>query len=463
LGVTKQPPIQGDEDETAERAPGEGLALLVSTRAGVSVVRLGEARAVVLGRGTECDVVIDDESVSRRHAVLRLGSTATLEDLGSRNGTVLRDHRLTKGEQVALPPGSAFALGDVTVVLQPTFGARAEPVPAASGPIVRSPAMQALYAMLDVVAPSSLGVLLLGETGVGKEVFARELHRRSTRAGGPFLPLNCAALPESILEAELFGHERGAFTGATQARAGLFEAATGGTVFLDEIGDLPLAWQVKLLRVLESGEVMRLGSTRQLKVDVRFACATNRDLHKAVATGAFRDDLFFRINGVTVTIPPLRERVEDIVPLGEHFLGRAAAARGVRPSPHLSSEAARALSEHTWPGNVRELRNVIERAFVLASGGDVRPEHLLLDPRIPDERAGAGLTGRHLKVPPEPEPRSERLRDEIDSLYRERVVDALRQTHGNQSQAAKLLGVSRRTLIAKIEAYGFDRPRKGKT
>jgi DNA-binding NtrC family response regulator len=459
-GVWK-PTVADDEgDETAEKSPDDGLALLVSKRAGVSVMRLGESRAVVIGRAAECDVVVEDESVSRRHAVLRLGAPPTIEDLGSRNGTLVRDRRVQKGEPIALQPGSVFEVGNVTLVLQRTFAMPAEA--RAAGPIVRSPVMERLYAMLDVVAPSALSVLLLGETGVGKEVFARELHGRSTRARGPFVPLNCAALPESILEAELFGHERGAFTGAVQARAGLFEAASGGTVFLDEIGELPLPWQVKLLRVLESGEVMRLGSTRPRTVDVRFVCATNRDLPVLVANGAFRDDLFFRINGVTITIPPLRERSEDVVALAEHFLGRLAASKG-RPVPVVSPDATRVLSEHRWPGNVRELRNVVERAFVLASGGDVHAEHLLLGAQRAGERGGVELTGTYPQVPAASEPRNEPIREEIESLYRERVEDALKQTAGNQSRAAKLLGVSRRTLMAKMDAYGLERPRKGKT
>ncbi len=478
-----------------------GLSLLVSCATGVSVVPLGDAESVVIGRAPECDVVIADSSVSRRHAILRLGPSMTLEDLGSRNGTTVLQRLVEKGEQVRLGTGAVFELGSATLVLQrardlplttpaaspPLVDARpthpphaAAPRPPDDGTIVHDPTMKRIYAMLDVIAPTNLSVLVLGETGVGKEVFAEALHRRSARASAPFLQINSAALPESLLEGELFGYEKGAFTGAVHAKAGLFESASGGTVFLDEIGEVPLAMQAKLLRVLESGEVMRLGSVKPKTVDARFVCATNRDLRKLIAQGKFRPDLFFRINGIAITLPPLRRRPTDVLPLARFFIQRAVK----QSTPTLTPAAARALEEHDWPGNVRELRNVIERAVVLCGGGELDLQHLMLEENEPaddaDEpptsgslvanaavelpstsRRAAGAQRQSASETLEISPPSQ-LRDEIESLYRERVVDALRRTNGNQSQAAKLLGVSRRTLITKMEAYGLERPRKGK-
>jgi transcriptional regulator with GAF, ATPase, and Fis domain len=326
--------------------------------------------------------------------------------------------------------------------------------------------MKRLYEMLDVVAPTGLSVLVLGETGVGKEVFAEALHRRSSRVGAPFLKLNCAALPESILEAELFGYEKGAFTGATQTKVGLFEAADGGTLFLDEVGEMAPSTQTKVLRALESGEVMRLGSSTTRKVDVRFLSAANRDLRTLVAEGRFRADLFYRLNGITMTLPPLRKRPEDVLPLAEVFLGRAARKLG-KPPPRLGGEARRALEAHPWPGNVRELRNVIERAVVLCRGEVLEPGHLLLHEGelvaqppppsttpIPAPREDEQVTMRLPLRPGAPE-----LKGKLEEFERAQILEALAKTTGNQTRAAKLLGIARRTLIKKMVRYGIERPR----
>jgi hypothetical protein len=317
-------------------------------------------------------VVLDDPSVSRRHALLTVSGRITVEDLGSTNGTAIQGRKLAPGEKGVLALGTVFEVGSATLVLQRTtaLGGRAHRTPTdMPGTVVRDPTMKRLYEMLDVVAPTGLSVLILGETGVGKEVFAEALHRLSSRVGAPFLKLNCAALPESILEAELFGYEKGAFTGATQTKVGLFEAADGGTLFLDEVGEMAPSTQTKVLRALESGEVMRLGSSATRKVDVRFISAANRDLRKLVASGGFRADLFFRLNGITMTLPPLRKRPEDVLPLAEVFLARSA-RKLAKPAPRLGEEARKALGSHPWPGNVRELRNVIERAGRPLSGRD---------------------------------------------------------------------------------------------
>ena len=240
------------------------------------------------------------------------------------------------------------------------------------GVIVESNRMRALYELARRAAAGNSNVLILGETGAGKEVLAETIHRTSARAGGPFMALNCAALSESVVESELFGHERGAFTGAAQAKPGLLEAAAGGTVFLDEIGEMPLTIQVKLLRVLETRRVLRVGATQPRAIDVRFLAATNRDLDEEVAEKRFREDLYFRLNVITLDIPPLRERPEEIAALARMFLDRLSDS-ATHPPPALREDALDLLRGYTWPGNIRELRNVIERAFVLCTGPELRP------------------------------------------------------------------------------------------
>jgi transcriptional regulator with PAS, ATPase and Fis domain len=277
-----------------------------------------------------------------------------------------------------------------------------------------------------------LSVLLTGETGVGKEVLAEFIHGRSPRAQGPFLCLNCAAFPENMVESELFGHERGAFTGAMQAKPGLLEAAGGGTVLLDEVGELTLPLQAKLLRVFEARKALRVGSVTPRPIDVRFISATNRNLDRDVTAGRFRKDLYFRLRGIAIEIPPLRERLGELPQLTDTFLGQVCEQTGRRPRPELSPEARKLLERYPWPGNIRELRNAIERAVLLCTGATIKPEHL------PPEVASSSNTDSDLI----------------------RIQNALAQCNGNQSRAAKLLGIARNTLIARLEAYGLARPRK---
>ncbi len=290
-------------------------------------------------------------------------------------------------------------------------------------------------------------MLILGETGVGKEVFAQQmLHRCSGRAHSAFIALNCAAIPEALLEAELFGYERGAFTGADRAKAGLFEGADDGTVFLDEIGDLPQSVQAKLLRVLEERTITRVGGLKGRKLRARFVAATHRDLEAEIAAGRFRSDLFFRLSGSTLTIPPLRERPEEIEPLALAFAADAAAREGRAATPRLSDETKALLRRHRWPGNVRELRNVMDRAIALSRGEVITPEHLPLGLREgsrPHARSGV-----------------ENLKTDIQQLERDRILATLEACHGNQSEAARVLGIARRTLITRLEQYGTARPRK---
>jgi DNA-binding NtrC family response regulator len=283
-------------------------------------------------------------------------------------------------------------------------------------------------------------VLLTGESGTGKELAARAIHEIGRRRRGPFVQFNCGALAESLLESELFGHAKGAFTGALRHRQGRFEAADGGDIFLDEIGDAPASIQVKLLRVLESKTFERVGESRPVRADVRVISATNRDLARLVAEGRFREDLFFRVNVIPITLPPLRDRLEDLAPLAEHFLCRLAHQAG-RPAPSIAPEAMRLLAAHPWPGNVRELKSALEYAFVVTDAGPVEPRHL--PPSLIAKAAPDTLREVCRAVLP-----AEAGRDEL--------VDALRRAGGNRSEAARLLGVSRGTILNRMRRFGVD-------
>jgi DNA-binding NtrC family response regulator len=312
--------------------------------------------------------------------------------------------------------------------------------------VVHSAEMQALHEEAGRAAASNLSILLLGETGVGKEVFAREIHRRSSRADGPFVPVNCAALSESLLESELFGHDKGAFTGAMQDQAGVFEAADGGTLFLDEIGEMGATIQAKLLRVLEDRAVTRVGSRKIRHIDVRFVTATNRDLEVEVKSGNFRKDLFFRINSAVLQIPPLRDRSSEVEPLARLFLTSAARELQLAEEPVLAAETLSALRDYSWPGNVRELRNAVDRCVAMCRGSAILPEHL------PSQIIGSTTAPAMTSM--------DRLQSEMNDLERKRIVNALDECGGNQTKAAALLGISRRTLVSRLDAYGLPRPRK---
>jgi len=539
---------------------------------------------VAIGRATDADIRIDHPSVSRNHALLEIGEGLKISDVGSVNGTRLREAHLPAFAAFDLALGEPFDVGTVMIVVQQRsspaqkrtiwahgyFEARLDEecaraqrsggtfavirvhcstpdtrrivedtlsaelramdvigyygpaehevlvidmppaeldqvaakltaalaaagvtsrlgvarypadarnpyelldrasadalgqqraAPSIAGPamVIANTAIQNLDRIVQRIAGGTISVLVTGETGVGKEVLAERLHRLSRRAEKPFLRLNCAALSESLLESELFGHEKGSFTGAVQAKAGLLETAEGGTVFLDEIGELPMSIQVKLLRVLEERQVLRVGALKTHTIDVRFLAATNRDLEAEIVRGTFRQDLYFRLNGITLVIPPLRERTSEIPDLAAGFLRHSAERNHIDGVPGITPAAMAMLRAYAWPGNIRELRNVMERALLLA-GGTIDVEHLPLEKMRPvtgPVPVAAPPVAAKAAVHPELEAPLETFTDE-----RVRILEALNRAGGNQTEAAKLIGWSRRKLIDRLIHHQIPRPRK---
>jgi two-component system, NtrC family, response regulator AtoC len=491
--------------------------LVVRTRDNASrAIGIEQGKVLGVGRGEDNAIRLDCPSVSRSH--LELHPTLDgleVEDLGSSNGTLLirsgvdgddKQEALRPSERVAMRVGDALRVGSALLSLQ----ARRRSIPtkkatqrAMGGPrILIDPVVKQVYELITRAAGTEISVLILGETGAGKEAMAETVHMRSGRSAGPFLLLNCAALSETLLESELFGHEKGAFTGAHSSKAGLLESTAGGTVFLDEVGELSLGTQAKLLRVLEERAVLRVGSTKPRRIDVRFVTATNRDLTREVRAGRFRGDLYYRISGVVVRIPPLRERPLELEPLAKHFLEEFSAQMG-QPAPELSREAVEALFGYDWPGNVRELKNVMERAVLLAGTSTVTREHVLPEPTLYGDAAGSGgllaandldestqviarprelggsgemsrrrsvrapESGRTSRSPesrrsrgPGAPPSSRRLDSGSEEDQRERLIRALEVCGGNQTRAAEVLGISRRTLINRLDRWKLPRPQK---
>jgi len=372
-------------------------------------------------------------------------------------------------EDVARRASTAKLRARTAVVAYPTHGRSAEALigqasallldtdpegDAETEPVLKSDTMRALYRLAERAAGghSAAGlitILVLGETGTGKEVLANWIHAHSPRAAGPFICINCGALTETLLESELFGHEKGAFTGAAGAKPGLLEAASGGTVFLDEIGETSAALQTRLLRAVESRQIMRVGGRAPRAIDVRFIAATNRDLEAAVVGGSFRQDLYFRLNGICLTIPPLRERRADIAPLARRFVAQTSRAAKRRP-PRLSAEAIALLEGYPWPGNIRELRNVMERALVLCDGRELSGEHLPVE-KLRLQRIGSPAKDDAPVAAPA------RAADSDDD-ERRRILEAMTEHGGNQTRVAAKLGMARGTLIARLERYGIKRP-----
>jgi two-component system response regulator AtoC len=446
--------------------------LTIGTGHAVATHLLPPEGILVVGRAPDASIRVDDASVSRQHLRLHLGTVVQVEDLGSANGTRLAGHRLGPNQLTPLPPGQVVEIGGSWMMVAnaplghsttrelppPVETAERSAAQGQSSPgdglVIQDQAMRNLHRLIERAALSDITVLLLGETGVGKEVFARRIHALSPRASRPFLGLNCAAVAPSLFESELFGHERGAFTGAAQMKLGLLEAAEGGTVLLDEVGEMPLTIQVKLLRVLEERQVLRLGGTRPRPIDVRVLSATNRNLEADVAAGSFRRDLYFRLNSITVQIPALRERPLEIEPMARRFASLAAQRLSV-PTPEIDADVWERLRQHRWPGNIRQLRNVMERAVVLSERGRITADALPVEmdlghgPQAPASESGA-----------EPRLQTAAAISTGSEDERRRILDALDKCAGNQTRAATLLGISRRTLLNRLAEYGLPRPRK---
>jgi DNA-binding NtrC family response regulator len=587
-------------DQSTDRVPWDDgarnktFSLLVVSEGKTVTHPLPLSGRVIIGRSEKAEVRIDHKSVSREHARLHLGPKFMIEDLGSSNGTRVRDTPLSPETAVEVFPDDVIDLGAVILVIQyrqltqrlrrfcpyaffelrveeeceraartggtfavahvevegglnahaiqlllatvlrdgdliapyapgeyqilfvdtpPDEAARVLVVasaqlaqrdvrvrstlrsypkdgrdpqrllarrlaPAPTGPqrswddvVLHDESMVRIQRLIERIADSMLSVMLLGETGVGKEVCAEAIHRLSPRSKKPFLRLNCAALSETLLDSELFGHEKGAFTGALAEKPGLLESASGGTVFLDEVGDMPLATQVKLLRVLESKEVLRIGALKPRPVDIRVVAATHHDLQERISEGRFREDLFYRLNGISIVIPPLRERPADIEPLARHFATRF--ARVGQAAPGFSPGAMAWIRSYAWPGNVRELRNVIERAVILCDGAQIEPAQLPVEkqadavfvPQPSEPRPARALgsprpTASEFSSHEETQVSGGALRDEVKQVERRRIEEALADCHGNQVQAAKRLGLSRGALLRRLEQLQIPRPRK---
>jgi Nif-specific regulatory protein len=428
---------------------------------GRSVTPLVPGQRIAIGRAPTNIVVIHDEQASRFHAEVFSGSRGWMvRDLQSRNSTqvngraITADHLLAAGDTITIGHAMlVFSAGDTPTAQTVSAEQPAPPVAPPAAPASRRPldevflmvgrsaATQAIREQIGRVAGTKATVLVRGESGSGKELVGHAVHDASDRRGGPFVCLNCAALSETLLESELFGHEKGAFTGATDRKIGKFEAAHGGTLVLDEIGEMSPAIQAKFLRVLEGHPFERVGGSSRVQVDVRVVAATNRDLEAAVTAGIFRRDLYFRLKVVEILVPPLRRRPEDIAVLATHFLERFAAETG-RRLRGFTPAATEALEGYRWPGNIRELRNCVERAVVLAQREWIDVDDLALS-QLPV----AGDTG---KVPQSAGPFTPMS---IDEMERRHVLATLEAVGGNKTKAAAILGIERSTLDRKLAKW----------
>ncbi|MCE9576559.1 MAG: sigma 54-interacting transcriptional regulator [Deltaproteobacteria bacterium] len=433
-GVFHRSPAPEPEPESTDlgdergRAADEVRYLLIAGADQLISVPLPASGAVVIGRDATADVALAHPKISRRHARVIVGAELAIEDLGSTNGVFVGRARVSA--RAAWPIGESAKLGPFTaIVVRSRTGAPVTADGAAPAAlVVRDPGAATTSALLERVARHQVNVLIQGETGAGKEVLARRLHALSGRPG-ELVAINCAALSPALLESELFGHEQGAFTGAERAKPGLLEITGAGTVLLDEIGDLPLGLQGKLLRALEAREVYRVGGVAPIRIAARVLAATHRALPDEVAKGRFREDLYFRLCGITLEVAPLRQRQAEIPRLAMQFLAEAARAAGAT-APPMTAAATAALCRHPWPGNVRELRGVVERALLLALDRPIEVRHLGLAPRAvaaPDERSAAA-----------------------------RFQAAVRAHRGNVSAIARAIATSRSHVRRLAARFGVD-------
>jgi len=440
----KREPSPGGTDRT-EVLIGPGQKPLIFRKARFTVNKGRDAGKemvlqnplVSIGTLPANDLALTDATISRRHAVVEERPEGyLLRDLDSTNGTFLDGVRIREGY---LAPGAVIRLGQTEMTFSP-LEERIETPRSSSdrfGELIGASApMSEVFGILERVALTDMTVLIQGETGTGKELAARAIHGKSRRASGHFVVFDCGAVAPNLIESELFGHERGAFTGAVKSRQGAFELADGGTLFLDEIGELAAALQPKLLRALDQREVKRVGAEQSIKVNVRVVAATNRDLAQEVKAGRFREDLFYRLSAVSVFLPPLRKRREDIEPIAGQLLAGISADVGKKLSG-LSPEAASALTAYSWPGNVRELKNVLGRAAALSDGGRIEAKDLFLS-QGKKTATLEGLSGRTL--------------EEIEKAA---IHATLQSVSGNKTEAAKALGIAYSTLYEKMKKYGM--------
>ena len=415
------------------------------------VIRIGSAKTG--------DIVLTDPTVSRRHAEIRRGRDGIiLRDLGSTNGVFVGQVR---AKEVYLGPDTHFRVGrtemvftiaDEVIDVEPSSSDHFENL------IGNSVAMREVFGILERVAPTDLTVLITGETGTGKELASRAVHQVSQRAKGPFIVFDCGAAPDNLIESELFGHQRGAFTGAIEARPGVFEMAHGGTIFLDEIGELPLDLQPKLLRVLEQREVRRVGASKTKAIDVRVVAATNRNLREEVDAGRFREDLYYRLAVVEMVMPPLRDRMEDLERLSRHLLERSSHNKGVHD---IDPEVLSIFGSYHWPGNVRELNNVIERALPFSDGSTIAINAL------PEALKTSGTTvqptdaSHETHTTPPENASSLTFKDAkeqlVEAFERQYLVDLLDRHEGNVSKAARAADMDRKTITRLMKKHGITR------
>jgi len=415
--------------------------------------RVFDQALVTIGAMDDNDMVINEETVSRYHAkVVQEEEGYVLSDLGSTNGTYINGVRI---REAYLQTGCALRLGN----LELTFSYDDEKLPIVPSQndrldklIGRNVKMREIYGIIEKIAPTGTTVIIEGETGTGKEVVAQTIHNLSTRAKGPMMVFDCGAVPENLIESELFGHEKGSFTGAIMTRQGIFEMAHGGTLFLDELGELNLDLQPKLLRVLEQREIRRVGTSKAIRVDVRLIAATNRNLEEEVRAGRFRQDLFYRLSVVRIMIPPLRDRPEDIPLLAQHFLDTGPFNRtpggGTRVNS-ISPEAMTLMSGYSWPGNVRELLNVIERAVSFADGSiiDVRD--------LPEQLRPAAPPSQEVQPFPESDVAFKEAKERwVSSFERDYLIKLLARNKGNISHAAKEAEIDRKYFRKLMRKHG---------
>lgn len=452
--------VRRARDEQAPR-----VAVVVEAQGGLRVAFLQPGVPLVVGRDRPAGLRIHEDTLSRKHARFSLleGARVLVEDLRSTNGTWRHGEQIRQAE---LEPGDSLQLGALRASIQ-AFGESAAhavpPAPSGDDEPIAGKAMKEVLAMVTRAAAVRLSVILHGETGTGKEVLASMLHARGPRRAQPMICMNCGSIPVTLVESVLFGYEKGSFTGADQRKIGMFEEANHGTLFLDEVGELPPSPQAALLRVLETGRLRRVGAAREIAVDVRIVAATHRDLKAMVREGRFRQDLYQRLAGMVIEVPPLRERTDEIEPLCRRFL-REANAANKRKVRGIGEEAMELLLRYSWPGNVRELKLAIEYAVALADAREIRPEHL-------PEAVRTGSTS--LRPPPAsvpaplppggdgPSAGGGSFKNQIKALEERLIRDALQRTGWNKAKAARELGIPLRTLANKIKALGLEETGQG--